>query len=89
MVYLGVCHVLRTAPLDFCATDLFPSTLNDFCFMVFAEVFMKDLARVLLIHVRLLTMHFEHSCNEVTFRMPFSKKTAITVTEVVFLQVSL
>ena len=29
----------------FCATDLFPGTLIDFCFM-FAEVLMKDLARV-------------------------------------------
>ena len=50
MVYLGVCNVLRTAPLDFCATDLFLGTLIDFCFM-FAELLMKDLARVFF-HVR-------------------------------------
>ena len=47
MVYLGVCNVLRTAPLDFCATDLFLGTLIDFCFM-FAELLMKDFAASLL-----------------------------------------
>ena len=46
---LGVCNVLRTTLLDFCANDLFPGTLIDFCFM-FAKVTMKDLARM-LIHV--------------------------------------
>ena len=51
MVYLGVCNAFRTAPLDFCATDLFPGTLIDFCFM-FAEVLMRDLARA-LIHVHI------------------------------------
>ena len=51
VVYLGVCNAFRTAPLDFCATDLFPGTLIDFCFM-FAEVLMRDLARA-LIHVHI------------------------------------
>ena len=36
----------------------------------------------------LLRRYFEHSCDHVTFRMPFSKKTTITVTEVVLIQVS-
>ena len=30
---------------------------------------------------------FEHSCDQVTFRMPLSKKITITVTEVVRIQV--
>ena len=51
MVYLGVCNAFRTAPLDFCATDLFPGTLIDFCFML-VEVLIKDLASV-LIHARI------------------------------------
>ena len=29
---------------------------------------------------------FEHSCNQVTFRMPLSKKITITVTEVILLK---
>ena len=33
-------------------------------------------------------LDFEHSCDQVTFRMPLSKKITITVTEVILLQVS-
>ena len=36
---------------DFCATDIFPRTFNNFRFMVFTEAFVKDLARMLT-HVR-------------------------------------
>ena len=32
-------------------------------------------------------LDFEHSCDQVTFRMPLSKKITITVTEVVRIQV--
>ena len=39
-----------TDQTEFCATDLFPGTFIDFCFM-FIEVSMKDLARKLN-HVR-------------------------------------
>ena len=34
-------------------------------------------------------LDFEHSCDQVTFRMPLSKKFTITVTEVVRIQVCL
>ena len=33
---------------DFCATNNFPGTLVHFCFMVFTQVFMKVLARILI-----------------------------------------
>ena len=52
--YLFSCNVLQSVRWDFSATDLFPGTFTDFCFMVFTEVLMKDLARMLLIHVRKL-----------------------------------
>ena len=42
--------VLRSACLDFCATDLFRGTVIDFCF-IFTEVLIKDVA-CKLIHVR-------------------------------------
>ena len=47
MMYLGVCNVLLTTPLDFCAADLFWGNLIDFCFM-FPKILMKDLACMLI-----------------------------------------
>ena len=43
-------NALRSAHLDFCATELFRGTVIDFCFM-FTEVLMKNVARK-LIHVQ-------------------------------------
>ena len=48
MVYLEVCNVIRSACALFCATDLFPGNLIDLYFMMFTEVLMKDLARMLI-----------------------------------------
>ena len=48
-----MCNVLQSARLDFCATYFFPGTFIDFYFMMFTEILMKDLARM-LIHVRKL-----------------------------------
>ena len=59
------CNVLRSSHLDFCATGLFPGTFIDFCFMMFTEVLMKNLAHM-LIHVRKL-----FNC-KVSFTMLFS-----------------
>ena len=47
------CNVLQSVSLDFCVTYLFPGTRIDFCFMMFTEVLMTDLARM-SIHVRRL-----------------------------------
>ena len=87
----------KIARLDFFAADLFPGTCIDFDFMIFTEVLMKDLARM-LIHVRkifscrvsfkMLGRNSEHSCDQVSFRMLLSKKSTITVAEVVLIQVS-
>ena len=57
-------NVLRSKRLDYCATDLFPGTFIDFCFM-FTKVLMKDLASML--------MHSRNIFNcRVSFKMLFS-----------------
>ena len=74
-----------------------PSSI--FVLVTFTEVLMKDLSRTLIHRVffkMLLSMCLvivekglsEHSCNQVTFGMPVSKKITITLTEVILLQVS-
>ena len=43
------CNVLRSARLDFCATDVFSDTLIDFFFMMFTLVLIIDLVHMLVI----------------------------------------
>ena len=44
-------NALRSASTDFYETDIFPGTFIVFCLILFTEVLIKDLARM-LIHVR-------------------------------------
>ena len=97
------CNFVRNVSLDFCATYNFPGNLFDFCSMVSSQLLMKELTS-LLIHVRkifnfrvpfkmLLSMYLiivkkEHSGDQVTFRCHF-QKISITVTEDVFIQITL
>ena len=60
-----VSNVLQSERLDFCATDIFPGTCIDFCFMMFTEVLINDLSHILIYIRKLFTCR-------VSFKMLFS-----------------